>query len=182
MIIYVMRHQIRDSNIFFNTPLNTDGHYLAQTVTKDELNKRGITKIYSSPFLRTLQTIEPYLNQNQNNLNVNLEYSLYEYLHSSLFTDKNYLGSLDKNLYHKFRINSSYISYLDQYLLKYPERIYDVKLRVKNFIEMLVNKYKDTNEVILLVTHMQIIHSMLNILNLHIPNDGINMGKIIRIK
>ncbi len=183
MIIYVIRHQIRSNDVSFYSSLIDDGLYLAETKTKEELNNLYITQIYSSPFLRTLQTIEPYINQINMHYSIpkciNIEYSLYEYISKIHFNQNNYLHFPDKLWHSKYKINKNYKSYLHPSEIKYGECIYDVKKRVNNFLKYLINTYQNTNQVILLVTHMQIIHSILEIME--IPNNGINVGQIIRI-
>ena len=172
-----MRHQIRDNDISFCSSLNKDGKFLAINDSKPKLNKLNITQIYSSPFLRTLQTIEPYVKGNGKLVNV--EYSLYEYLNKSFFSKDNYLQAPDKSWYNAFNINKRYKSFLNPLYLKYGETEYDIQKRVNNFLRYLLKKYEKTNEVILLVTHMHTAQCIIKAVKM--PNIEINMGDIIRI-
>lgn len=178
MKVYALRHQIRGNDTSFYSPLTEMGKFLADNKTKPILNNLGITQIYSSPFYRTLETIEPYINQ-ANSKNVNLEYSLYEYLHPMLFNKYNYLNKLDEKYYQKFKINPYYQSYMPMNALKFPESDEDIRKRVRMFLRMLIQKYKNTNEVILLVSHMKIIEALMA--EVKLQSREINMGDLVRI-
>ncbi len=185
MIIYLLRHQVRNDDAGFYSPLTQEGKYFANKKTKHQLNNLGITQIYCSPFLRTLQTIEPYINQNNPSHSipkcVNIEYALYEIVSKMIFTRSNYLYFPENSWNTRFKLNKNYESYLPPRVLKYGECIYDIKKRVNRFMRQLINKYKNTDEVILLVTHMQIIHSIIEYMQLPTAQYKIDMGDIIRI-
>lgn len=192
MILYLLRHEERDlSSPLYFEPLTQNGLQNSQLL-KNKLNKLGITQIYSSPFLRTLQTIEPYINQPFQHKKlqgflldppqkIKIEYALYEYISKNIFNENNFLNSPPNIWINKFKIDEQYKSHLNKYSLKYPENIYKLKSRIKYFLRHILEKYKNTNEVILFVTHQQIIHSILEIINLPIPQNGIPMGALIRV-
>ena len=76
MKIYLLRHEIRDMyDPSFYSPLLDAGLKNAQ-VLSTILDKQDINLIFSSPFKRVLQTVQPYCDMR--NLKVNIEYSLYE--------------------------------------------------------------------------------------------------------
>lgn len=57
--IYFLRHSIRDTTVHHEqAPLTTEGQLLAQAISRSFLDK-NITQIYSSPFQRTLDTVQP---------------------------------------------------------------------------------------------------------------------------
>ena len=59
MEIYIIRHEDRTMDASFFAPLTKEG--LDKSVELiNILQKEKIDKIYSSPFIRTLQTIYPY--------------------------------------------------------------------------------------------------------------------------
>jgi len=85
MKIYILRHEDRTQDCSFFSPLTKTG--LNNSVKLiDYLKKEKITKIYCSPFIRTLQTIYPYAKNN--NININLEYGLVEIHHQDLIPKK----------------------------------------------------------------------------------------------
>ena len=69
MKIYILRHEDRTMDGTFFSPLTQDG--LDNSIKLiDVLNKCKIDTIYSSPFIRTLQTVLPYAKSR--NLKINL--------------------------------------------------------------------------------------------------------------
>lgn len=84
--ILLLRHEERNMlDPRFFTSLTDKGLQRAEDL-KDTLEKYDhkykIDVIYSSPFLRTMQTIYPYVKHRHQK--VNMEYGLYEYLHNPL--------------------------------------------------------------------------------------------------
>ena len=59
MKIYLIRHEDRYSDATFFAPLNKNGLYKSVELIKI-LEELDINDIYSSPYIRTLQTIYPY--------------------------------------------------------------------------------------------------------------------------
>ena len=59
MKIYILRHEDRTQDCSFFSPLTETG--LNNSIKLiDHLKNENITKIYCSPFIRTLQTIYPF--------------------------------------------------------------------------------------------------------------------------
>lgn len=168
MKIYLLRHQIRYPTVTFDTELTNYGKNLANTQTCYELSKLGITKIYSSPFLRVLQTIGPYVNKY--NKSVNIEYALSEYVNG--FDLK--IHPIPNEWYNRYKINRYYASVVN------PKEANNVEKRVE-FIHYLLKRYKNTNEKILLASHQFPIHYIMRYFGKDIPRNGINMGKIVEI-
>ena len=75
MKLIILRHEERPNNSLFFTPLTENGKKNAEEL-KNKLPD-NIDLIYSSPFLRVLQTIYPYCKKH--NKTVNVENSFYEY-------------------------------------------------------------------------------------------------------
>lgn len=134
----------------FFSPLTKEGLNNSVKLV-DVLKKESINKIYSSPFIRTLQTVYPYTNTT--NKKVNLEYSLSEVQHPHIIPEKSYQITLPEYIAESFNYNSKYISMLNPIDHVYPESEKDVETRVKNFIKKLIHTNYLTDNNILLVTH-----------------------------
>jgi len=158
MKIYFLRHEERYKSITFFTPLNKKGKTNALKLGK-ELKSLNITKIYSSPFLRTLQTIEPFLKLTD--VKVNLENSIRETNVYKVIPEFEKNIVLPEELYKQFNINSEYESYLKREEIKYPEKNKDISERFNNFLLELIKRYSNTEESILLVSHAGLINNFL---------------------
>ena len=78
MKLYVMRHYERNTMIVeLESPLIYEGQMNAKN-KYNELNKLNINTIYSSPFLRTIQTGDFY--SKMKNIPINIDYSIAEYI------------------------------------------------------------------------------------------------------
>ena len=122
MKIFLLRHEIRDlKNPTFYSPLLTEG--IKNSIKlKDLLSKCNIDIIYSSPFKRVLQTIEPYCKEMKKK--VNIEYSLYEQVGEHInvdinFNKKKFRLSLKEDDFGYGLINKRYKSYLSLDKIKY---------------------------------------------------------------
>ena len=86
-MIYFLRHEERPDDVTFHTELTESGHKSSKFLS-DKLKNLNITKIYCSPFLRTLQTIHPFTINS--GLKVNVDYSLSELIkHDTIPKDLN---------------------------------------------------------------------------------------------
>lgn len=74
--VFLLRHEHRGNTISFDTPLTPIGLERAEQIIAPQLQQLNIKTIYSSPFVRTLQTIRPFCEKT--NLKINLEWSLVE--------------------------------------------------------------------------------------------------------
>ena len=61
MLLYLLRHEERPDDPSFLTELTENGKQRANTSLKQKLDFTDFTTIYSSSFIRVLQTIQPYL-------------------------------------------------------------------------------------------------------------------------
>jgi broad specificity phosphatase PhoE len=161
MKFIIIRHGERfDSTLYF-TPLTSKGLRQADALV-DILKNLKIDIIYSSPFLRTLQTIYPYCIKN--NKRVNAENSFYECLDSDEFNYHNYrheVSELKNNYPHLVSIiNDSYRSKLFVSNISHVEDYKQVKNRVFPFIYHLCQEHKNDDTVILIVTHATIVNTI----------------------
>lgn len=162
MKIYILRHEDRTRDCSFFSPLTLVGLENAEKLI-DILKKCKINKIYSSPFIRTLQTIYPYCNKT--NKTINIEYGLSELHHQDIIS-KNAAGiSLPEYLAEAFCYNSEYKTIIIPSEIKYPEKEIDVLPRIKKVLkEIITHNYKTDNNIII-VTHQAICIAVLKIVN-----------------
>ena len=174
MRIFLLRHEIRNlRNPTFYSPLLPEGVKNANKL-KNILTKCNIDTIYSSPFKRVLQTIEPFCRKN--NKKINIEYSLYEQIgeHNDVdvnFSKNKFRYSLEKNDFGYELVNKRYKSYLPLNSIKYTM---DTQDRSVNFLKFLIEKYKNTNKNILIASHEGILLQMMGIYEkANIPMGGL---------
>ena len=173
-MIYFLRHEERPDDVTFHTELTESGHKSSKFLS-DKLKNLNITKIYCSPFLRTLQTIHPFTINS--GLKVNVDYSLSELIkHDTIPKDlnKSFVIKNDfilpKNWYNIYNISKVYKSVTLIESLTYPENVTDITKRVNDFInkELIKNSKHDN---ILICTHLGIIQFIIPILFSTIDKD-----------
>ena len=185
MRLYVMRHCERNlDNCSFESPLIAKGHYNAKNLFGN-MNRKKIDVIYSSPFLRTIQTADFY--SKMKNIPINIDYSIAEFVS---FQDKHNMYSVNNYIIPdvwraNFNINT------DKMLIKnynVNESNNECIYRIYRFINFLMDKYNDTDKNILIVTHMSIVNIFLALENHNIHHNSFNidepypMGLITEIK
>ena len=178
MRIYILRHEDRTQDCSFFAPLTQKG--LENSVDLiEKLKECNINLIFCSPFIRTLQTIYPYIKESS--LKINLEYSLAEIQHEDIIPKKAAGINLPEYIASSFNYNPEYKSFLKSTDLSYPENIKHVIKRTKQFLRDIINKYYDTDYNIVLVTHQSICNTLLTIVNKNseefknkLSNDTIN--------
>lgn len=161
MKIYILRHEDRTEDATFFSPLTEKGLLNSNKLTV-YLEKLGITKIFCSPYIRTMQTIYPF--SKKNNFKLNLDYSLIEIQHPIIIPPKSVNIELPSYIANQFVADKSYISTMKPNQIIYPETSCNLEVRTKNFIKHIITKYYKTNETILLVTHQGLCKIILNII------------------
>lgn len=164
MKIFILRHEDRTQDATFFSPLTSTGLERSEVLV-DVLRKHKINKIYSSPFIRTLQTINPYCEKC--GVKVNLEYSLSEIQHPLIIPEKSYQVRLPTYMAHNFNSNDKYKSLLDPIDHVYPEDEVNVSKRVRHFLNTLFNNKLNRADNILLVTHQVVCNEILKIATKH---------------
>lgn len=163
MKIILLRHEKRGNDIGFHSHLTDEG-FINTYLLKEYLYKLNIDYIFSSPFIRTLETIYPYCNKY--NKKVNLEYSLYEYIHNPYFllikwyNTINDINSLDDQ-YLKSIINNKYISISNKEDICILENEENLERRIIKFFNYLNKNYK--NKTILIVSHKGVLNKIKDI-------------------
>jgi broad specificity phosphatase PhoE len=187
MKLILVRHEERtDDNSFFSE-LTQMGKYYSKYIIPNEIDKivNKVDAIFSSPYYRTLETIQYYAEKY--NKKINIENSLCEFVNNTYF------------IYNKWKYNWNEINNPKYYNLKKifnnnyhslisindinndPNNILEsecnLRERVNNFINYLKNNYEE-NSVIILSTHMYVINIIYYLYN----NDESNNKKYLYLK
>jgi broad specificity phosphatase PhoE len=162
MKIYILRHEDRTQDCSFFSPLTETG--LNNSIKLiDKLKSENITKIYCSPFIRTLQTIYPFAKCS--NIKILPEYGLSELHHQDLIPKKAVGISLPEYLAKSFNSDLDYKTFIKSTDIKYPETNKDVGKRIRRFLQNLIVQNFETNENIVLVSHQSVCCEILKIVN-----------------
>lgn len=162
MKIYILRHEDRPQDCTFFSPLTEIGLRNAKRLIP-VLKENNINLIFSSPFIRTLQTVNPFLKET--NQTVNIEYGLSEIHHPDIIPPKSVGLILPGYLAKHYNYNPEYISFIKHNEIKYPENTKDCQNRMMKVIKHIIGKYYKTNLNILIVTHQGLCDTMIKIIN-----------------
>lgn len=182
MKIFILRHEERTIDATFFSPLTQNGILNSNNLISI-LEKLKITKIFCSPYIRTIQTIYPFAKKK--NIKLNLEYGLCEILHPTIIPPKSFNVQLPEYLCEYYNYNPKYLSIIKSTDLTYPEDEKTFEDRTKKIFKNLIKKYHKTDENILIVTHQGMCKNILSIINnkneIKISNEDLNnygTGKI----
>lgn len=176
MKLILLRHEDRNEDKGFYSELTDKGKSNLKQLTK-ELSKYNIDIIFSSPFLRTIQTIYPFAKKNKQLINIEL--GLSEYLHNQYFlTDpKIYTVSDVQDPYLKSIINYQYqsIASIQDFVVLEDED--NLEKRVRKFLSYLIHNYPD--KTILIVSHKAVLNKIKDLVYRATSlNDEFEMGHI----
>ena len=176
-MLYLLRHEERPDIPVFHTELTNNGKKNSINLAKI-LENIDIDMIFCSPFIRTLQTIKPYCKKN--NLVVNCEMGLYEFLEDPRF-EKDGIKTIH-NIYDDTIlriINYTYRTIVLKSELKYPETEETLLQRTNKVLKYIKNLKKYN---ILIVSHLSTINALIkNIYFEHDINTEFKMGELIQI-
>lgn len=162
MQLFILRHEDRTQDCSFFSPLTEKG--LNNSVKLIEILKKiNIDTIYSSPFIRTLQTIYPY--SKKYGIKINIEYGLSEIHHEDIIPKKAVGIELPEYLINSFNNNNNYKRIMEPTSIIYPEKYEDVVVRTKKVLRDIIKNYYHSNKKILLVTHQSLCSTILKIIN-----------------
>lgn len=181
MAVYFLRHEKRpkDDQSFY-TNLTVEGHYNADNKLKKTLTELKITKIYCSPFMRCLQTVYPYAKEN--NIKVNVDWGIQECFHNHIFHTHNYtkLSDQEKEFYN---VNPKYKSSMEPNVLRYQETYFKLLDRVTDFFIRFKLENRNSDENILICTHMGVLNVILGLFKLNRKVTSLYlMGRVSTIK
>ena len=158
MRILLLRHEERFSDPTLLTELTNKGKKNAKELV-ERLSTYPIKDIYSSPFIRTLQTIEPF--SLEVNKKIKIENGLYEYMLEGVFKPNNYYR-INNGIYKgiisdDFNIDPIYTS-----IVKEPQNKLDSEITILDRVNKMLQKLVDSsNKVILLVSHQSTINGII---------------------
>lgn len=175
MKLYILRHEDRTQDATFFSPLTKDGLENSEKLI-ELLNELNIDIIYSSPFIRTLQTINPYAKYK--NLKINIDYSLAELQHPDLIPPNSYQVTLPKYIAKDFNYNQIYESTITPNDYKYPEDETAITKRIKKILSKILTNHSSKNNNIIIVTHQGICNLILKIVGKSIDNDKLKNLKL----
>ena len=160
MRIYLLRHEMRFANPQFDTQLTEVGKLNAKKLVKllDNLN---LNIIISSPFVRTIQTVEEYVKKH--NTKLNIDYALNESVSNTNLFDKTDIRPLNENMYGFKYFNLNYNPVVKCEDLELGESYDDIKARTRKLIDDLINNRSLVDKNILLVSHQSTVNAALNI-------------------
>ncbi len=162
MKIYILRHEDRTQDCSFFAPLTKTGLENSINLVK-YLEKENINKIYCSPFIRTLQTIDPYAKKH--NIKINIEYGLSE-IHNEEIIAKKAVGiSLPEYIAKSFNYNPEYKTLIKPTDIIYPEKNKHAQTRIKRILRNIIEDNLKSDHNIILVSHQTLCNAVLRIVN-----------------
>lgn len=159
MKIYILRHEDRTQDASFFGPLTKNG-LEKSTKLIEKCEELHINHIYSSPFIRTLQTIYPY--SKYKSIPIKLDYALCEIHDQSLIAHNSHGTHLPEYLAQSFNYEDKYKSSIQPEEIKYPETKKDVIVRVRNLLKNIITNHGKTDDRIIIVTHQVVCDNILN--------------------
>jgi broad specificity phosphatase PhoE len=168
MKLYILRHEDRTQDATFFSPLTKKG--LDNSIKLIEyLDDIDIDFIYSSPFIRTLQTIHPYAKKH--NKKINIDYGIAEIQHPTIIPEKSYQVRLPEYLCESFNYNPKYNSSMEPENFEFPEDEHKLTKRVKNFLKKIMTDYCNKKCNVLLVSHQAVCNIILKIASKDLNSD-----------
>lgn len=157
MRLFIVRHCERFSSPLYKSQLTEEGKIDA-TKLCISLYENNINKVYCSPYLRCIQTVERYCDLFNKELNI--EYGFSE---NSLMLIKNDIDNLLEN----YNNNKEYTSKIDiKEINKTNYNINEVIKRIGNLLISIIEEHKHTENNILICTHQTNINIILYLFNL----------------
>jgi len=160
MKIYILTDEDSTQDKTFFSPLTKQG--LENSIKLiEELKKVKITHIYSSPYIRTLQTIYPYSKKYK--LKINLEYALCEINHKDIIPKKSYQIRLPEYMAESFNYEPNYNEKFAPEEISYPENEKKVYKRVRDILKYIISIHSSLDDNVILVTHQIVCKQILKI-------------------
>ena len=175
--VFVLRHEKRDpTDPRFFTPLTEEGMMDAAKTVSDDLHDLGITKIYASPFLRVLQTVEPFARRK--GLLVRVDYSLYEHPEPN----DEPVTALPAEFYERFPIDAAFASILDGNRIgAHNADAAALRRRLQAFLKWVVENH-GADERVLLATHQTSCHELMHLQSgVEIETLDVAMGSVFEL-
>jgi len=160
MKLFVLRHEERDlTKPFTTTQLTDTGKHRAATSLKRQLEKEDINVIYSSPFLRTLQTVCPYAKSKA--IPIRVDHCLHEKIVDDDFKDPECWDfELEYHIKSQFKIDSYYKGHGSAKDVIFPETEAVINRRVMKILGHIEHTHGSTDDRVLICTHMDIVNTI----------------------
>ena len=174
MKLIVLRHFQRYEDTSFYSSLTLEGFANSLVIVK-RLERMGITHIYSSPYLRAIQTVFPFVeHMNDYGLKIRVEPVIGEMRNLQNFQPAHLFekGINDIPIKYSPDLDWEYKSMTDTLHVERPESFEDVVERVLQFFHNLADIH-ELNDRILIVTHSSIVNAMKRIYNDTNNNDDV---------
>lgn len=162
MKIYILRHEDRTIDCTFFSPLTNKGLDNSLNLVK-YLKPLDINEIHCSPFIRTLQTIIPFVKSSKKK--IKLEYGLIEIKNEEIIPVKSHNVELPEYLKKIFNCDLSYQTLINTNDIKFPESSENLEIRVKKVLNFIISNNYKTEKNILIVTHQGVCQVILKIIN-----------------
>lgn len=187
MRVFALRHQLREPHdASFASPLLPEGVREAKSSTRQLLKAAAPTRLYSSPFLRCLETLEPYARRHGGGP-MRVDYSLWEHNLNPKVKDAVNAEEgqpVPPEWAERFCLNEAYSSLLTRQALPAQNRtIADVHQRTRAFVEHLALLHATESHVVVLCTHQTIVHSLLHqATGVPMKDLNVKMGDLVEIE
>jgi len=161
MRIWTLRHEERYQSPVFETSLTYNGFHRAKLLART-LDNMEITHIYCSPFVRTLQTIAPFLLFSS--IKVNLEPAVSEFIQHEDFAHRHTVipvDTLGEHFENMSFVNELYQPIYNESKITYPESLEHLEKRIHAFLDHLSSNHRP-HDRILVVSHkgpINVMHS-----------------------
>lgn len=150
-MLYLLRHESRPDDPSFETEIKENGQKRADTVLVKEIEGLEIDKVYSSPFIRCLQTVKAYTKKKGEKIKV--DYRISEQISAENFVNKE-IRSLSEEEKKEYNVD---IENEEIDKLVWPEEESSVSRRVEEFLK----EIEIVKENVLICTHERIIREIL---------------------
>ena len=161
MKLFALRHFQRYEDISFYSSLTMEGFANASAMV-EKLNQLGITHVYSSPYLRTIQTVNPFVSNNI--LKIRVEPIIGEMRNAENYEPRHMFQKSVGDIPFKYfpNIDWEYTPMKEKLIVNRPEHREDVVKRVTEFIRMLYEKHSRADRI-LIIGHSCILNAMKSI-------------------
>lgn len=162
MKLILLRHFQRFSKPLFFTELTTVGKKNANSIVS-RLSTLNIKHVFSSPFLRTIQSVVPFCEYS--GIKINAENGLYESLDDCVFKNQPIYDIRNIESYTQ-HINTDYKSVVYKNHITYPDSLNNVNERVTKFYKWIIKHYKENKDGnILCVSHQTTLYYLSKLCN-----------------
>jgi broad specificity phosphatase PhoE len=164
MKIYILCNLTEINPDDFSSSLDIRGLKDADEII-EKLEDINIDKIYCSPYLKTVQTIYPFCNKT--NKQINIEHTFHDAMYKPIIPniEMHNPRSINSHFGYSYifnRINTYYKSKLFSSNICSIENNITLQNRIFPFLHNLCHRYKEIPKNILIVTHQAILNSIIN--------------------